>query len=204
MNNQNNNQQNNNNQNNNQNRNPQHNPQNNQQNKNTPVGNGGASWGWQKIGGIILLILIVIILARMDRGEKTPQDATPVVVVGCEDGALFNTETGEPCEGAVLPEAPVAQAPAPSDELSFDDAKATYASSTIILGDDCSVASNAFSFSAPARVLVTNEGTAESAIVLGTRSVTLAPLRYATSFLRDAGEYPFSCNGEVVATVTVN
>jgi DNA mismatch repair ATPase MutL len=187
-----------NNQNNNQNRNNQ-NPQNNQNNsKNAPM---TKSWAWQKIGGIILLVLIVIALARMDRGAKAPEEVTPEIVAGCEDGVLFNTETGAPCAGVEI--APVPEAAVVSPELSFDDAKAQYAASTIILGDACAVASKEVTYTAPVRVLVTNEGTADQAIVLGQKSVTLRPLRYATVSLKEAGTYDLSCNGVATVKVTV-
>jgi hypothetical protein len=188
-----------NNQNNNQNRNNQ-NPQNNQNNsKNAPM---TKSWAWQKIGGIILLVLIVIALARMDRGAKAPEEVTPEIVAGCENGVLFNTETGEPCAGAIVP--PAEEAVITSPELSFDDAKAAYAASSIILGDACAVASKEVTYTAPVRVLVTNEGTADQAIVLGHKSVTLRPLRYATVSLKEAGSYDLSCNGVATVKVTVN
>lgn len=207
------NQNNNNNQNNNQNRNPQNNQQNqnnnnnnqknNQQNpnnsKNAPM---TKSWAWQKIGGIILLVLIVIALARMERGENSSEEVTPEIVAGCENGALFNTETGKPCAGAIVP--PVEEAVVTSPELSFDEAKAAYAASSIILGDACAVASKEVTYSAPVRVLVTNEGAADQAIMLAGKSVTLKPLRYATVMIKEKGSYDLSCNGAVAAKLTVN
>jgi hypothetical protein len=191
------NQQNNQNKNNNNN---QNNPNSNQNKK--PEGVQKKGWGWQKIGGIILLVLVIIVLARMDRKEKAPEEVMPEIVAGCEDGALFNTETGEPCAGAVVP--PVEEAVITSPELSFEDAKATYAASSIILGDLCAVVSKEISYTAPVRVLVTNEGKADQAIVLGDKSVTLKPLRYATVSLKEKGSYDLSCNGAVAAKLTVN
>lgn len=188
-----------NNQNNNQNRNNQ-NSQNNQNNsKNAPM---TKSWAWQKIGGIVLLVLVVIALARMDRGEKKTDDTTPEIVAGCENGAVFNTETGEPCVGATA--TPTEETVVTSPELSFDEAKEAYASSRIILGDACAVASKEVAYTAPVRVLVTNEGTANQDVVLGGRSVTLRPLRYALFSLKEKGVFDLSCNGVATVKVTVN
>jgi hypothetical protein len=196
-----------NNQNNSQNRNQQNNQQNNNNQKNNNKNNqkNGSmlkSWAWQKIGGVILLVLVVIALARMDRREKAVEKTTPEIVAGCENGVLFNTKTGEPCAGAIVP--PTEEAVITSSELSFDDAKVAYAGSSIILGDACAVASKEVTYSAPVRVLVTNEGKTDQSIVLGEKSVTLRPFRYATFSLKEKGVYDLLCNGVAIVKVTVN
>lgn len=138
----------------------------------------------------------------VDKSEaEETEEANEATVDGCLEGEKYDRNTGELCEGEVA--APAAAAVlATTGALSYEAAIKQYAGKSVVVGADCAPNAAALEVAVGTRVLVANNSTKAQELSIQDRKVNLRPYHYMTSSVKVAGEFPVTCAGETVATVT--
>lgn len=95
------------------------------------------------------------------------------------------------------------KAPAVVSELSYVDALKAYNGKTLTIGDNCITLPNNPKFKVGTRVLMNNISRIPVTVSLDNKSVTINSYHYATTSLKNVGEFKLSCNNKEVLTVVV-
>lgn len=183
------------------------------QNQNQDGGNGKNNDQEKKSGKWMtwVLILVVVVLAvglSLNKGSDSP--ALDEEFEPCQEGDEFNFETGEPCpvgnqESVESVSTSTLFNGNGSDGTSnYAQALLEYEGRSILFDENCVADPQVLEVRLGSRVLVGNDSTASLESSIQERVEDLRPYHYmlSTSF-NVVGEFPVSCNGEEVATVSV-
>ncbi len=113
----------------------------------------------------------------------------------CENGELYDRNTGDPCVGALDDTA------APG-EL-YQTTLKTYEGQSILLDGACVPSSKLFTVPLKTKVLIANNSQKILEVTAPGKNIILPPYRTTLSSPATVGEFPVTCNGKAVSTIKV-